>query len=392
MSSWNEYFLGDLLQLQRGFDITKKEQQEGKVPIVSSSGITSFHNEAKAKAPGVITGRKGSLGKVHYLSEDYWPHDTTLWIKDFKGNNPRFLYYLLQLIHLENYDVGASNPTLNRNHVHKIKLKAPAPEIQEKIAAILSAYDDLIENNTKRIALLEKAAEEIYREWFVRMRFPGWEKTKFEKGIPVGWSLVPINKLTKFLGGFSFKSKDYVDFGTYGIVTIKNVHDGKFITKCSGHINEIPPSMKKHCHLKTGDILMSLTGNVGRVCIVYGQNLLLNQRVAKISPVSSNLTYYLYLTFRQKSFQQLTENVATGVAQQNLSPIKLGYQKILRPSDNLLQKFNDIYSPQQKLINSLYVANEKLQKSRDLLLSRLISGKLSVDELEIHFPPSMKTN
>src|SRR5919109_1040290 len=194
MSDWKEYLLGELLQLQRGFDITTKEQQPGNVPVISSSGITSYHKKAMVQGPGVITGRKGSLGKVHFVQSDYWPHDTTLWIKDFKGNNPKFLYYLLQQIHLENYDVGASNPTLNRNHLHKIKLNCPPPPIQQKIAAIISAYDDLIENNNKRIALLEKAADEIYREWFVRMRFPGWERVKFEKGVPEGWEVIELGK------------------------------------------------------------------------------------------------------------------------------------------------------------------------------------------------------
>ena len=88
--------IGEQLTLQRGFDITKKEQLAGNVPVVSSGGISSFHNVAKVTAPGVVLGRKGSLGTVYFLKEDYWPHDTTLWVKDFKGNNPRFVYYFFQ--------------------------------------------------------------------------------------------------------------------------------------------------------------------------------------------------------------------------------------------------------------------------------------------------------
>lgn len=150
-----ERTIGDLLTFQRGFDITKDQQVEGPVPIVSSSGIASFHNEAKVSGPGVVIGRKGSLGTVHYLDAEFWPHDTTLWVKDFKGNHPRFMSYFLRTLHLENFDTGSSNPTLNRNHVHKIKVQCPLPPAQEKIAAILSAYDDLIANNQRRISLLE---------------------------------------------------------------------------------------------------------------------------------------------------------------------------------------------------------------------------------------------
>jgi hypothetical protein len=95
------------------------------VPIVSSSGISSYHNQWKVKGPGVVIGRKGTLGTVHFIPSNFWPHDTTLWVKDFKGNNPKLLNYFLQSLKLQNFDVGASNPTLNRNHLHKINIVFP---------------------------------------------------------------------------------------------------------------------------------------------------------------------------------------------------------------------------------------------------------------------------
>lgn len=209
MSEWKEAYLGDILQFQRGFDITQKEQISGNVPIVSSSGITGYHNTVKAKSPGVVIGRKGTLGTVHYIDIDYWPHDTTLWVKDFKRNSPRFIYYFLKLMRLENYDVGASNPTLNRNHLHKIKLIFPPLAVQKKIAAILSAYDDLMENNNYHIAILEKMAEEIYREWFVRLRFPGYKQINMNKGIPDGWEFLKIEAICKEIrNGVKIKNLD----------------------------------------------------------------------------------------------------------------------------------------------------------------------------------------
>ena len=117
--------IGDLITLQRGFDITKKDQRDGKVPVVSSGGIKSYHSEAKATAPGVVVGRKGSIGSVHFVDEDYWPHDTTLWVKDFKGNVPRLVYYLLRGLNLANLDTGAANPSLNRNLVHPLNVFWP---------------------------------------------------------------------------------------------------------------------------------------------------------------------------------------------------------------------------------------------------------------------------
>lgn len=390
MASFNKIKLGDAITFQRGFDITKSEQTEGEIPIVSSSGISSFHNQWKANGPGVVIGRKGTLGTAHYLKGNFWPHDTTLWVKDFKGNNRRFIYFFLQTLHLENFDTGSSNPTLNRNHVHKIKIIFPKLNVQQKIAAILSAYDDLIENNQLRIALLEKMAEEIYREWFVRMRFPGHEKVKKVKGVPEGWEPATINQLVEFQSGYSFKSETYVPDGQYGIVTIKNVHDGMFFPNCTDFVQEIPSNMKKHCVLQEGDMLMSLTGNVGRVCQVYGENILLNQRVVKLKPKQPKSRSYVYWFFRQSGVQTLAELISTGAAQQNLSPIKFGNQRILVPNQSVLEMFEDKVSSLNTFVLRCHAARQKLAKTRDMLLPRLISGKLSVEHLDIRFPPGME--
>jgi type I restriction enzyme S subunit len=391
MTAFHKVRLGEVLTLQRGFDITKTEQTEGDVPIVSSSGISSFHNKWKVQGPGVVIGRKGTLGTVHYLRQNYWPHDTTLWVKDFKGNTPRFLSYFLQTLKLENFDVGASNPTLNRNHVHKIKIIFPKDvDIQRKIAAILSAYDELIENNQRRIALLEKLAEEIYREWFVRLRFPGHEKVKVIKGVPQGWDVKRISEVVEFLSGYTFKSETYTPTGSFGIVTIKNVQDGYFVPECTDFVDAPPINMKAHCLLNLGDVLMSLTGNVGRVCHVFGSNLLLNQRVAKLQAKLKDGRQFIYYTFNNASMIQLVENLSLGsTAQMNLSPIQLGKQKLIVPSSELLQRFEEIVRlhTEQKL--NLYCQNEKLKQTRDKLLPRLISGKLSVENLDIQFPPGM---
>ena len=139
--------IGDQITLQRGFDITKNQQEKGRVPVVSSGGIKSYHNVSMAKAPGVVIGRKGTLGKAYYLSEDYWPHDTTLWVKDFRGNNPRLVYYLFLGLDVSKLDSGAANPALNRNIVHPIKIYWPKKEQQRAIVARL----DALSAETKRL-------------------------------------------------------------------------------------------------------------------------------------------------------------------------------------------------------------------------------------------------
>ena len=185
--------LGDVLTLQRGFDITKKQQVPGPVPVVSSSGIGSFHNEHKVPGPGVVIGRKGSLGTVYYLDEPFWPHDTTLWVKDFKGNDPRFCSLLLKTLRLEQFDAGSSNPTLNRNHVHKLSVRCPDLATQRRIAAVTAAFDELIEINERRIELLEDLARSLYREWFVQLRFPGHGESLETGRVPQKWQVLPAS-------------------------------------------------------------------------------------------------------------------------------------------------------------------------------------------------------
>lgn len=126
--------VGDLITLQRGFDITKKDQREGPFPVVSSGGIKSHHDTPMAKAPGVVIGRKGSIGSVYFVEEDFWPHDTTLWVKDFKGNDPQLVYYLMRGLSLIELDTGAANPSLNRNLVHPLVMSWPEENNQSEIA------------------------------------------------------------------------------------------------------------------------------------------------------------------------------------------------------------------------------------------------------------------
>jgi type I restriction enzyme S subunit len=130
---WRSGPLESLVTLQRGFDITKKEQEPGPYYVISSSGPNSTHSEFKAEGPGVVIGRKGTLGTVFYSDRAYWPHDTTLWVKDFHGNDPKFCYYFLKTMGFERFDCGASNPTLNRNHVHQLPIQYPPAAEQRRI-------------------------------------------------------------------------------------------------------------------------------------------------------------------------------------------------------------------------------------------------------------------
>lgn len=148
---WEVKSLVDATPLQRGFDLPKAEQQIGSYPVVYSNGICSYHNKFMIKGPGVVTGRSGTIGSVHYIESDYWPHNTTLWVTKFNGNYPLYVYYLFQTIDWKLYSTGSGVPTLNRNDVHEKLLPFPTYEEQSRIATALYDIDTLIRNLDRTI-------------------------------------------------------------------------------------------------------------------------------------------------------------------------------------------------------------------------------------------------
>lgn len=256
-----------------------------------------------------------------------------------------------------------------------MQIELPCLEMQYNIATILRSYDNLIDNYRRQIKLLEEAAQRLYKEWFVDLRFPGYEHTKIVDGVPEGWKKNSIDSTIELLSGYAFKSSEFNNKGTYKIVTIKNVKDGQFDGDNVSRIIEIPPKMPKYCRLTDGDILISLTGNVGRVCIVQGENYLLNQRVAK---VKSDIPAYTYCLFRSKAMFNEMNNLANGAAQQNLSPIRVGNIQILFPTDIFIQKFEAMVRPIISKINLLNKEINLLAQARDRLLPKLMSGEIKV--------------
>lgn len=291
-----------------------------------------------------------------------------------------YVYYLIKnfLPGLKAYNLGTASGReyVSKSNFEKIELVAEQDkEIQKKIGVILSRYDSLIENYQKQIKLLEEAAQRLYKEWFVDLRFPGHENTKIVDGVPEGWERKKVNSIIELQSGFAFKSSTFDDNGTYKIVTIKNVKDGAFDGDNVSKIVAIPDKMPKHCILADGDILLSLTGNVGRVCIVNGKSYLLNQRVAKLATDYKAFTYCL---FRSRDMFIEVNNLANGAAQQNVSPIRIGEMKILLPNSELLQEFESIVFKSIARIISLQSQLHLLTEARDRLLPKLMSGEITI--------------
>ncbi len=293
--------------------------------------------------------------------------------------NPSYLYYIMSSKSFYNkadvVAIGAAQRTISLTSLRNLKINLPTIDIQNRIAEILSRYDTLIENYQKQIKLLEESALRLYKEWFVDLRFPGYENTKIVDGVPEGWKKKRINEFASILSGYAFKSSTFEENGYYNIVTIKNVQNGFFEGKRLNHIRKLPPGMPQHCLLNTGDLLLSLTGNIGRVCMVIGKNNLLNQRVAKIE---SKYPAFVYCLFRSNSMFTAINNLGNGAAQQNVSPIRIGELEIIFANDEIISNFEKITSNIRKQILLLHSKINLLSEARDRLLPKLMSGEIEV--------------
>jgi type I restriction enzyme S subunit len=165
---WEEMSIEEIAPLQRGFDLPSSELQPGTIPVVYSNGVQNFHSKAMAKAPGLMTGRSGTIGKLHFVENgEYWPHNTSLWVTSFKGNIPKFVYFLFNSIGIERFASGSGVPTLNRNDVHGFMSAVPkSPAEQQKVADCLSSFDDIITAQSRRIDSLKTHKQGLTQQLF----------------------------------------------------------------------------------------------------------------------------------------------------------------------------------------------------------------------------------
>lgn len=368
----------EFVRLNRGFDLPESKIVDGEYPVVASTNIKAYHNAYKVKPPVVVTGRSGSLGKVQYIDSKCWPLNTSLYSKDFRGNNPKYIYYFLQTMHLEQYNAGAGVPTLNQNHLQQLKIVVHDIDEQKKVSDILSAYDNLIENNNKRIKLLEQMAENLYKEWFVRFRFPGYENTKFVDDIPSDWQILRMSDFCYVTDGTHDTPKPVNDDGV-PLVTGKCIKNGFIDFNEPYNISyQDHESISKRSGLKTGDILFSNIGTVGTTCLVNYDREFSVKNVIIFKPDNIKVSNYLYSWLNSDSIQAIFATQTNGASQQFVGLNFMRRFKILVPNANVLDLYSDRIKPIRTEIVKLHDINENLIKQRDMLLPRLMSGKLEV--------------
>lgn len=335
-----------------------------------------FHSELRKsslKAGDVVVVRTGYPGTAAVVTTEMLPMNCADLVIITPGEkvDSRYLASLLNSNFgkalVTGNTVGAAQQHFNVTTAKQIKVPLPPLNIQRKIAAILTAYDDLIENNRQRIALLEKMAEEIYREWFVRLRFPGHEHTPMHKGVPEGWKPTTLFDLCRLKRGYDLP-KQSVIAGKYPILAATGIAGFHNAYKAE------PPV-----------VTTGRSGSLGAVVWSSEPSWPLNTSLY-VADNKGNSKHFLFYTLKSANLAQF--NSGAGVPTLNRN--HLSCVKVLRPPRDIQSSFDRIASAIRDQTNTLRRSNDLLGNTRDLLLNRLISGKLRVDDLDIQFPPSMQ--
>lgn len=245
-------------------------------------------------------------GEVGFGSTEY------IVFRNIEGvTDSKFVYYFVtspwfREIAIKSMVGSSGRQRVQQSVLENLEVNLPSLDEQRRIAGILGSLDDKIELNRRINANLEAQAQALFQSWFVDFEpFRDGPFVDSQLGkIPQGWKVGTINEIIQILSGYAFKSDTFTEAGPYRLITIKNVQDGSLNIDGAAYLSEIPDKMPQHCNLAIGDILLSLTGNVGRVCIVDRDGLLLNQRVAKLQPKDKRNTFFTYALFRQDSFKQ----------------------------------------------------------------------------------------
>ena len=365
MVTFRQITFKEFVTLQRGFDLPSNKRVDGEYPVIASTSINGFHNQYKVEPPGVVTGRSGALGEVQYVQTKFWPLNTSLWVKDFKGNFPKYVYYLLKTLDLKRFNSGAGIPTLNRNDLDTLELRVHDYANQRKIAAILSAYDRLIENNTRRIEILEEMARSIYREWFVKFRFPGHEQTQMvdsELGlIPEGWEVGRLDDALILQRGFDLPTQQRKE-GNIPIYASTGV---------TGTHNE--------AKVKAPGVVTGRSGSLGTVIYIDEDFWPLNTTlwVKEFRRVTPLYAFYLLSDLKLEQYN-------SGAAVPTLNRNDIHGRPVVIPPQKILEQLNLFVEPLLVLKKNLLKRSDNLRRTRDLLLPRLISGEIDVENLDIN--------
>lgn len=408
MSKPQNCLLGDLIEFQRGYDLPKRKFVHGKYPVQSSNGILGYHHEYKVKAPSITIGRSGTVGIPHLIKTNFFPHNTALFVKDFKGNDVEYIYYLLKNLKLNEYKTGSGVPTMNRNHLHPLKIQAfLGIPTQKSIAHILSTLDQKIAINNQINAQLEQMAKTLYDYWFVQFDFPdengkpykssGGEMVyndTLKREIPKGWE---AQKISHWLQ--SDKSGDWgkeIQEGNYTLqvncIRGADINAVNFQGNIEAPIRFILPK-NKHKLLSPFNLVVEISGgsptqSTGRLALISDYVLnrfdfpVICSNFCKAISLK-NTDYFYQFVFMWNAIYKNDilfdwEGKTSGIKNLLFENFTEGYFECYPPLD-LAKKFFEIADVFHKQQQFLLKQNQQLTQLRDFLLPMLMNGQVGMD-------------
>ena len=380
--------LGDLLNLKRGYDLPESQRRPGPYPVISSAGITGYHDEYMVEGQGVVTGRYGTLGEMYYVDGKYWPHNTALYVTTFKGNDPKYIYYLLTCLGRIRTSDKSAVPGVNRNELHEMEIPAISDtKQQKKVAAILSALDAKIDCNNRINAELEAMAKTLYDYWFVQFDFPDAHGKPYKSSggkmvynatlkreIPLGWEATTLASVTPIsndsLNPADFPQKEFKHFSipVFDATTTYRVECGDSI------------GSNKFTVLGTDLLVSKLNPWFSRVIYAMDEvdQICSTELVVWRCP-TENLKNFLYLIATSPQFISHCVQSATGTSNSH---------KRVNPA--VMMRFNLPYSAEvaeglggriSPIVKKLIInrqENQQLAQLRDWLLPLLMNGQVTV--------------
>ena len=394
---WSNTTIGDFAPLQRGFDLPNRDRIDGNYPVVYSNGVMNFHNTYQVKGPGVITGRSGTIGKVHYVNEDYWPHNTALWVKQFNNAIPKYVYYLYTYIGFDRFSSGSGVPTLNRNDAHSFAITVPTKkEEQSAIANALSDVDALLTELEKLIAKKQAIKTATMQQLLTgKTRLPQFatytegEKQGQKKGtkpselgeIPEDWEVRNLPEVVWYQEGPGLRNWQFTNKGLK-VINVTNLQESGFLNldKTDRHITwEEYEKTYKHFSCDAGDLVIASSGNSYCKSSIVRQAdlpLLMNTSVIRFKAKQGIDRLYMTVYLRSKFFKDQIDLMITGGAQPNFGPFHLN--KVLIPLPTSKEEQTAIATILSDMDNEIQTLEQRLTKTRQIkqgMMQQLLTGR-----------------
>ena len=362
--TWQTVKLGDIVTLNYGQSLPKRNRVHGDIPVYSSAGLIDWHNKAFVKSGGIIVGRKGTIGSVYKSEKPFFPIDTVFYILKEKNYDLRFLFYALSNLGLEKLNSDTAVPGLNRNMAYAQEISLPLLSEQKAIAETLGSLDDKIDLLHRQNKTLEGMAQTLFRQWFIQKASNDWEKKPLSYFGYIVCGKTPPKNIHEYFG-------DKIPF-----IKIPDMHGNTFVFKTEDGLTELGQNYQNNKTIPEKSICVSCIATVGIVSMNAFKSQT-NQQINSIIPKKNHYRYFIYLFM--KSSQFLLQTMASGgTATMNLNTGDFSKIIISKPNQDILIEFHNIVRPLFKKVFHNQSQMLKLEKLREALLSKLINGSARV--------------